>query len=513
MAKIEINTEKVFADFKNHIEIKGNNKIIFSAKYGTGKSYFLNNFFEHKQNKKKYNLIPISPINYSVSQNEDIFELIKADIIRAFFLNGTLNFESGDLSFDKLTVVKEYLKHSINHPYKIGKQLIHGLAKIGTMGTVAEKGIDSIFTIIDDFENFEKKLNENYRSDDNKLEEFSNEMQNKIGSYLEYNFISGLIKEILQGVKKIQKKENVLLIDDFDRLDPAHIFRILNILSAHSNENENKFGFDKVIIVCDLYNIEKLYKHLYGSQIDFEGYIDKFYSFSPYYFDNTKAIHYFLNNNFTLPVEKYATDAFVHLLKTLDNKSKIRLRKFDKSTRDQINSNNTLLSFDHTYYQEQFAPYATYFVDNKTKSLNIFCDDVPLIKMVKFLKNLYGGYNELINILELNKNFVGRLDSELSLNYLKLLIIPNKLNSPKNEYYKLFFKETNSYEYPELAVGNGNIKIITNWNHIQKYSEGSFYQNMTMVYNGHPNFLMDFDLVLDVIIRFINVGLDENWID
>lgn len=45
-------------------------------------------------------------------------------------MNGTLTFINGDISFDKLTVVKEYFKHSVKHPYKIGKQLIYGLAKL-----------------------------------------------------------------------------------------------------------------------------------------------------------------------------------------------------------------------------------------------------------------------------------------------------------------------------------------------------------------------------------------------
>ncbi len=116
-------------------------------------------------------------------------------------------------------------------------------------------------------------------------------------------------------------------------------------------------------------------------------------------------------------------------------------------------------------------------------------------------------------MLELNKSAVGRLDSELSLNYLKLLVIPYRLSSPKHEHYKLFFKETNSYEYPELAIGDGNIRIVTNWNHKNKYSEGSFYHKMTMVYNAQPNFLMNFDSIIDIIINFINDGLDKDWLD
>jgi hypothetical protein len=71
-----------------------------------------------------------------------------------------------------------------------------------------------------------------------------------------------------------------LIIDDFDRLDPEHVFRILNIFSAHIDLNEatNKFGFDKIIFSLDINNIAEMYAHRYGKDVDFLGYIEKFYS-------------------------------------------------------------------------------------------------------------------------------------------------------------------------------------------------------------------------------------------
>ena len=38
----------------------------------------------------------------------------------------------------------------------------------------------------------------------------------------------------------------------------------------------SKFGFDKIITVCDYDNIKKIYAHLYGADTDFNGYINKF---------------------------------------------------------------------------------------------------------------------------------------------------------------------------------------------------------------------------------------------
>jgi len=83
-----------------------------------------------------------------------------------------------------------------------------------------------------------------------------------------------------------------LIIDDLDRIDPEHIFRILNVFSAHFSKDyeSHKFGFEKVILVCDLNNIRNLFQHKYGSGVDFSGYIDKFYSIAPFHYDNKKEI-------------------------------------------------------------------------------------------------------------------------------------------------------------------------------------------------------------------------------
>lgn len=93
--------------------------------------------------------------------------------------------------------------------------------------------------------------------------------------------------------QKEGEMESVLIIDDLDRIDPEHIFRILNILSVHDNfhgTDEHKFGFNKIIIVCDIDNIRNIYKSKYGIDVDFNGYIDKFYSKEIYKFDNTENI-------------------------------------------------------------------------------------------------------------------------------------------------------------------------------------------------------------------------------
>ncbi|HJD91473.1 MAG TPA: hypothetical protein K8V80_02310, partial [Bacteroides coprosuis] len=63
--------------------------------------------------------------------------------------------------------------------------------------------------------------------------------------------------------------------------------------SAHDDSltpGKNKFGFDKIILVCDIDNIKNIYRHRYGAEVDFSGYIDKFYSSTIYYFDNADIV-------------------------------------------------------------------------------------------------------------------------------------------------------------------------------------------------------------------------------
>ena len=105
----------------------------------------------------------------------------------------------------------------------------------------------------------------------------------------ETDYLSHLLKEKI--IQQKSDKKSVLVLDDMDRIDPDHIFRILNILSAYfEKEHENKFGFDLIIIVADYTNIKHIFHHKYGNNADFGGYLDKFFTISPYYFDNKKAV-------------------------------------------------------------------------------------------------------------------------------------------------------------------------------------------------------------------------------
>lgn len=138
-----------------------------------------------------------------------------------------------------------------------------------------------------------EKVDNSTNTDKENIEEFVEKLSIQKGSIYENDIITQLIRQIIDFIKEKKQKQVVLVIDDLDRIDPEHIFRILNILSAHDNFCEsglNKFGIDKTIIVCDMSNIRNIYKAKYGIDVDFNGYIDKFYSKEIYHFDNTENV-------------------------------------------------------------------------------------------------------------------------------------------------------------------------------------------------------------------------------
>jgi hypothetical protein len=76
--EIVIPIDKIKSTFEYHLEIPNNNSILFSGKYGSGKTTFLKNYYNENKNINAFHLFPV---NYQVADNKDIFELIKFDIL------------------------------------------------------------------------------------------------------------------------------------------------------------------------------------------------------------------------------------------------------------------------------------------------------------------------------------------------------------------------------------------------------------------------------------------------
>ena len=275
-------------DFNTHLQLQENSRIIFSGRYGLGKTSFLNHYFE--TNKDTYYTIRLAPVNYSVASNEDIFRYIKYDILRSLLSDGTLSLK--DLDFTKWEALPFFLKKNFKD---IVKASLRAISKLGPMKAV---GIDAVYKelegLYDKLEEFQQLSNSGKKE---KSDSFINLLEEEEGSLYEYNVITELISEGLGGVTE---KENVLIIDDLDRIDPEHIFRLFNVFAAHvdfKGEEGDKFGFDKIIFVCDVENIESIFHHRYGVGTDFSGYIDKFYSTKVFYFDNKNDLRRILEKH------------------------------------------------------------------------------------------------------------------------------------------------------------------------------------------------------------------------
>src|SRR3989338_165466 len=74
---IPVDTPK--GDFERFVEIDRNKRIFFSGKFGIGKTFFLQRFFE--EHADKYDIYHLFPVRYQISSNENIIELLKYDIL------------------------------------------------------------------------------------------------------------------------------------------------------------------------------------------------------------------------------------------------------------------------------------------------------------------------------------------------------------------------------------------------------------------------------------------------
>lgn len=290
MEDIKIPIDKQLDEFGNHI--LANPRTFLSSKFGDGKSYFLDKF--KKRNAERFVFITLYPVNYQVANNEDIFNLIKRDVLFQLIVQGFFEDSSIQIS-DELALwgfiqnkYKSFLLELL--PYMASVALP---AEYVPVVTAALKRKEVFKSIKKQFDDYKRQLVEK----DDILTKFLDVAESN--PVYEEDLVTSLIKQAIQKFKEKsqqadKEKRVVLIVEDLDRLDPAHLFRILNIFSAHidycyklmNKPNEtlvgNKFGFDNVVFVADFSNIRKIFKHFYGEQTDFNGYIGKFLSSAPY---------------------------------------------------------------------------------------------------------------------------------------------------------------------------------------------------------------------------------------
>ena len=258
----------VFAQY-----LETTDRIILSAKFGDGKTYLLNELRNDEAMRDKYEFFTIYPVNYSVAKNEDVFEYIKRDIIVQFYEKKLLEkidlnaLFGSEFTFDDLTSVVSFL-----------------LSCVPT-----GEFYNNVFKKF-----LEKK--EEYEEKKHTVDKYLSQFANAAGCIYEEDGYTKLIRRAIKWISqdhslngKVKKaKKPVLIIEDLDRLDPKHLFRILNVVSAHIDDSDrpdivgNKFGFNNIVLVMDYDVTKHIFHHFYGAQACYEGYMSKFLSREPF---------------------------------------------------------------------------------------------------------------------------------------------------------------------------------------------------------------------------------------
>ena len=258
-------------DFSQYLETT--DRIILSAKFGDGKTYLLNELRKDEAIQDKYEFFTIYPVNYSVAKNEDVFEYIKRDIIVQFYEKKLLEkidlnaLFGSEFTFDDLTSVVSFL-----------------LSCVPT-----GEFYNNVFKKF-----LEKK--EEYEEKKHTVDKYLSRFANAAGCIYEEDGYTKLIRRAIKWISQDHSlnggerkaKKPVLIIEDLDRLDPNHLFRILNVVSAHIDDSKqpdivgNKFGFNNIVLVMDYDVTKHIFHHFYGAQACYEGYMSKFLSREPF---------------------------------------------------------------------------------------------------------------------------------------------------------------------------------------------------------------------------------------
>lgn len=473
--------------FESHIELKHNINILFSGKYGIGKSTFLHNFFQARENDI---VIRLFPVNYVVNSNENIFELIKVDIIKQLQILGEIKFTE-DLQVGK---IQAGISYAIQNPLQLGKHISKSLAKLHPLMEVASTSFSEINDLIKDFSKFENEFNDNLKLDHNKLITHVDDKSNEIGSYIEYNLISKIIFNTIRRIKNRGKKVT-LLVDDLDRLDPEHIFRILNIFSSHQdvNSDSNKFGFNRVILVCDLENIKSIFHHKYGEKTDFEGYIDKFFSEEIFEFNNNDAIDFYLSS-LQLNLPDSTKDMFIYLLRCFLNKNILTIRRLVKHKNFQKIEPFEVCSVS---LRETIIELVVQF-DLFVNKIWFSSDDISIIYLIKYFSIIFGSYTEFKRSLIELSNEQNKFNENLGKSFYKSFALIDRFIRFSEDETKIFFNRIHEYNhqgfevqrdygYPTEKIGDDYITYKLKWNAGNKYSsESSYFEGYTI--NSQSNF-------------------------
>ncbi|GEM_PF-3149442 len=169
----------------------------------------------------------------------------------------------------------------------------------------------------------------------------------------------------------------------------------------------HKFDFEKVILVCDIENIRKIYEHKYGIGVDFSGYISKFVSKEIFFYNVkyylNKALDVVLQNNIYRGIENYN---YIYTNEYLDFSYKPLIRnnnyyRFFKFYLNHLIDNGSLNIRDLTKNTE-FEIKNREFCDSSGNIFNSI--DYPILVICDYLDTIFGGRKRFFNYLVNSNN-------------------------------------------------------------------------------------------------------------
>lgn len=362
--------EKQIEDFKQYLD--SSSRMVLSARFGDGKTYFLQKFKE--KYAKKYYYITIHPVNYSVSSNDDIFEYIKRDVLLQLTKDGKLK------NLDIGKICKSMF--SRKNIYRMLSFLVEFMPK----GDKINEMMESL-----------KEIKAEYEKQKGELGDYFDSFTSMKGSIYENDVYTHTIEEAVLAIHE-EGNKTVLIVEDLDRIDPKHLFRLLNIISAHMDAAEdytNKFGFDNIVLVMDYEMTRHIFHHFYGEKANYEGYMCKFLSCEPFRYSLQEVANSLLNNHIQKKIGlEDIIEQFANMKRRIDSLS---LRDYTHIRDFDINSRIK----EETFVANDF----------------IFSTNLPFFPLLAYMIELGLNKHEIIEDLSLKTDYAIK-DIE---NHIKLL--------------------------------------------------------------------------------------------
>lgn len=268
--------------------------MILSAKFGDGKTFFLNKFKENARMILNLLLFYHSlPCKLSGVENKDIFDLVKHDILLQLLQQGIIDVYYG------VTERMAFEFYVQNHFCSVAESFLKMLKEIDADDNLVMALFDA-YTTASWIKELRSKVEEFIHNTDRSkfLDDYLAKFDES--SVYENDVVTKIIRDNIKEYQIKKRKKIVLVIEDMDRLDPAHLFRILNVFSAQMDygyrcfipNNDtlvgNKFGVSNVVFVMHERNTKAVFHHFYGDDADYRGYMSKFYNKEIFHFSFKK---------------------------------------------------------------------------------------------------------------------------------------------------------------------------------------------------------------------------------